>query len=331
MRRRPTDRRRGVALLAVAFSLVLIAGPIVQAGISISADSRRHAQSGITPLEPNDEFDTATNITLPFDRSDLETSFDDTDIYAVSLQPGDQVTVSLRFSHANGDIDVFIADPYHDLINQSTSITDNESTSFRAGIAGTYFIVVEGWAESTTPYALTVTGTDGELPTNDQFEYNDGFATATAIPPSFDRAELRIAGGEYDYYAVTVPDNTRLNVTARFNATVSDIDIRIYNGTETLLGTGFSAFGNETATVAVEDGGTYYLEVFSRNDASAWYHLSVTTEPLPPDDTSPTTASTTSTTEGSSTTTTGDAGPGFTLVLTVVILSLLATVTAVRA
>lgn len=321
-----------VTLLVIG-AIALTTGLLVTA-VAATPQAATSVEDRHTQLEPNDEFDTATNITIPYERDGLETSFDDTDIYAVTLQPGVRVTTTVAFSHADGDIDLYILDPNRDLIRQSTSITDDESTAFQAGIDGTYYIVVDGWADTPTPYAITVTGTQDELPTNDQFEYNDGFSTATDIDPSFDRAELRIAGGEYDYYAVTVPDNTQLNVTARHNASIADLDLRIYNETQGLLATGLSAFDNETATAQIRAGGTYYIEVSSHNDNSAWYHLTLNTEPISPTEpttTPPTQPSTTTddqppqTTTTPAATTTGDDGPGFTIPLTIIAILLIAT------
>ncbi|MBK8013543.1 MAG: hypothetical protein IPK13_19585 [Deltaproteobacteria bacterium] len=66
----------------------------------------------------------------------------DDDYYAVDLAEGTQASIGLAFSHVDGDIDLEVFDPELTLVAHSATLSDNESASFRAQLAGQYFIRV---------------------------------------------------------------------------------------------------------------------------------------------------------------------------------------------
>lgn len=305
-----------ILLAGILFGVLLTQTPALAS--SVPSES-----SSFQVQEPNDDFDTATNISLPTEKFNLETSYNDTDFYAISLQPGIQVTVSVGFTHADGDIDLYIADPNRDRIQSNTSDTDDESITFTPGMSGTYYIVVVGWADTPTPYSLTVTGDQQPSPANDDLEYNNGFSTATNITTPYDRDELRITPSDTDVFAVQVPADHRVTITTLFNHSHADIDLHVYNATQDLLRVGYSHTDNETVTLSTDDQTTIYIEVASDQANAAYYTLTVTSQPLSKITT--TTEITTTTTTAPSTTT-GAEGPGFTLALTLLTLTILTTV-----
>lgn len=93
-------------------------------------------------FEPNDDFASATPVesgTYP----NLSIQPGDIDVYAVDLRAGEPLSAEITFSHAAGDLDMALVDPTTErVLAVSDSTTDDESISYVAPEAGTYYLVV---------------------------------------------------------------------------------------------------------------------------------------------------------------------------------------------
>lgn len=225
--------------------------------------------------EPNDDFDSAAPISPPFDGGDLAVATGDTDYFAVELQGGDRLDVSVSTDDQESDVDLLVFDPSRDRIAGSVSPDADESVSLRAGRDGTHYVLVVGWSDAETTYSLSVAREEGEPPDNDEFEYNDGFSSASEIEVPFERSGLRLAGGDVDMFALDVPADRRLHVEATFTHDDADVDLRLYDSDRGLVATGFSTTDDESVSVPIADGGRYVIEVFSSAGGSTEYALSV--------------------------------------------------------
>lgn len=98
-------------------------------------------------FENNNIFDDAFKLsddenTLLSDLGGLGVLLDD-DFYEIEVTAGSlDLSIDLFFSHANGNIDLFLFDSDENQLSSSTSLTDNESLNFTVDKAGTYFIKV---------------------------------------------------------------------------------------------------------------------------------------------------------------------------------------------
>ena len=63
-------------------------------------------------LEENDTFGTATRVSGPaYTRGALRACPADLDVFRIALVVGQQVSVRVRFTHADGDIDAYLFNP----------------------------------------------------------------------------------------------------------------------------------------------------------------------------------------------------------------------------
>jgi type II secretory pathway pseudopilin PulG len=110
-------------------------------------------------FEPNDGFENATALD-PGTYTGLESTKNDLDVYAVDVVAGESLSAAISFSHAEGDLDLFLLGPDQTTRQVSDSTTDGENISYVAGETGTHYLVVVGFEGATAPYSLSVSVTD---------------------------------------------------------------------------------------------------------------------------------------------------------------------------
>ena len=103
-------------------------------------------------LEPNDTMDSAILAALPFAVSGTITA-QDMDVYQVTTT-ADVLSVTLRFDHAQGDLDLALYDAAGGLVDSSESTEDEERIDVFVG-GGTHFVVVYGYQDATGAYTLS--------------------------------------------------------------------------------------------------------------------------------------------------------------------------------
>jgi len=107
-------------------------------------------------FEPNDDFENAS-ILGPGSYGGFEITENDIDIYGVELDSGETLSASIRFAHAEGDLDAFLFDPTQsEELQAGISETDDENITHVATESGTYYLVVVGYQGATAPYNLTI-------------------------------------------------------------------------------------------------------------------------------------------------------------------------------
>jgi uncharacterized protein (TIGR03382 family) len=86
------------------------------------------------------------------------------DVYELNWTGGDLV-VDLLFSHAQGDLDLFVwgNDTATNLLGSGLSVSDNEQVVVPGLAAGTYWIHIDGWQGASADYKLNVIPTPGAL------------------------------------------------------------------------------------------------------------------------------------------------------------------------
>lgn len=110
------------------------------------------------PFEPNQDAERATPVQDGFASDDAWIDVDDLDVYAIELEQGSQLRLTLKFDHQLGDIDVAVyAGELHGLKAASgVSASDDESVRLRIDVTQTYYIVVFGYQGAVNAYHIRV-------------------------------------------------------------------------------------------------------------------------------------------------------------------------------
>jgi hypothetical protein len=118
-------------------------------------------------LEDNDTVATATAVSgEALARSGLRVCPADADVFRVPLRVGQRVEVALTFTHARGDLDVYLYAPgvtdfsHARPTAASDGQRDNERLTHTATVAGEHLVLVQGFegAQNTYDLSLRVTG-----------------------------------------------------------------------------------------------------------------------------------------------------------------------------
>lgn len=273
--------------------------------VETATNDTETAANDSTDLEPNDDFDSAVTVSSGT-YSDLAIDENDVDVYALGLDAGESLSVTVTFNHSEGDLDAALVDATsRRTVAISESVTDNESISYVAPANGTYYLVVYGYQNATAPYNLSIsqsgdavadigtetpvdngtetpvdngteTPVDGGNDTSD-FEPNDEFENATVIADG-NYTDLAIGTGDLDVYAVDLATGESLNATIEFNHSEGDLDMALVDSiTQQSVAVSESTTDDESLAYVAPANGTYYLVVFGYQGASAAYDLAITT------------------------------------------------------
>ena len=141
--------------------------------------------------EPNDTFETATNLGTVGNFNQFGLSIhapNNDDYYQITAASDGPATVSIYFTHANGDLDMAMYDGGQNQIALSNGVSDSESFTVSLVAGATYYIRPYGYNGSTNAdYSLSISGPP--IPP-DYYEPND---TLRQLPISARWAALRKA------------------------------------------------------------------------------------------------------------------------------------------
>jgi hypothetical protein len=178
----------------------------------------------------------------------------DSDWFAVSLDPDDELDIDVLFSHAEGDINVQLLDAAGGILDTGTSIDDHERVSHLAASAEQVFLVVDLFTEDGAwignEYDLEVRILNRAVCTEDVFEDNDDFASAAPLPQPGQIGPLMLCEGDDDWFAIDLLAGQTLDVDALFVHLEGDLDIELLDDLGNEITHGASADNNESLTWA---------------------------------------------------------------------------------
>jgi hypothetical protein len=241
-------------------------------------------------FEDNDNF--AGAYTLPvadatYTGLTINTANDD-DYYRIVPTTSGTVSVSVAFTHSQGDIDMRVFNASQTQIGISDATGNAESFSWNATAGQAYFIRVYGYQGATNPsYSMTidVPGTAPPVIPPDSLEENDTFATARSLTASDQTySSLTInAANDDDYYAIVPANSGTLVVSTAFTHSQGNVDLQVLNSSQVQLGLSNSMANAEQLSLAVTAGQTYYVRVFGASGAtSPNYSLTIDVPSAPP-------------------------------------------------
>jgi hypothetical protein len=226
----------------------------------------------------------------------------DEDYFRVTVDDGMVLRVDLTFSHAAGNLNLWIygspADYPNGWLARSTSLTDDEAVSLpnHTGVPHEYWIWVQAASSfDSNDYAMDVSIAPDLCfgAPDDAYEPNDACASAAPVSAGLITG-LHLGSADPDYYAVVLPDGQAIRADLYFtHDDLADVQLRLYDGCGAPLRSSFSATDDESATYANETGGpqTIVIDAFISTTSvgtCADYDLLVTLMPDPcpttPDD-----------------------------------------------
>lgn len=118
---------------------------------------------GIDDLyEENDDFQTASPLSV-WEQIEAISAYGDADFYSVSLPAGTTITATAAFTHAWGDIDMWLYDQNFQEIAYSLSETDTEEVTGTITVEGQLYIKVDLYSGICNGYTLMVQADCSEL------------------------------------------------------------------------------------------------------------------------------------------------------------------------
>ena len=196
----------------------------------------------------------------------------DTDYFAVTLAAFDEITVDLTFLTAEGDIDLYLADPSGAVVASSTTLTDDESVGpFTATIAGEWLVVADLYAD-----AGVFPGNDYDLDiavvaascTDDSFEDNDTDTTPTVIGAG-SYTSLVSCPTDDDWYSIPLLAGDEITVDLTFANAEGDLDVRLYDPTGATVALGNTTTDDESVSHTAGAGGDFLILVEMYADGGA--------------------------------------------------------------
>jgi len=199
---------------------------------------------------------------------------------------GDTITLALRFTDADGDLDLEL---YRDdtRVGRSGSVTDDEDITFEVDAAGTYYARIYqfsfGDVSPSVPYGFTWTidgGGDPGVCIEDRFEENDRSLDGTPLTAGSPQSATLCAGDD-DWFLLGTPgaaDRSTVNLVFRHDGGAGDIDMEIYRevtGDVPFLVGAYSGNDNEQLSFN-GNGNRAWARVFSgRPGAEADYRIAL--------------------------------------------------------
>ncbi len=218
-------------------------------------------------LEENDAAPLATLIGAGLEAG-LVSCDGDEDWFSIALAEGDELSVTVSFTAAEGDIDLEVLDPNGSQLGLSETITDTESVGpLVAAVAGAHLVRVflygDAGATPGSAYDLDISVVPAVVPdpdpepdpeptpsawdcsSGDVFESNDDPGSAVLIYDGY-YTDLTSCGDD-DYYWVSLGSFSTLIVDVWFDHAEGDVDVGIFDSWGSLVDSGISETSNETA------------------------------------------------------------------------------------
>jgi len=243
------------------------------------------AVTPVVPVCPEDGYEDndtqATATTYPGDPVVGQICAGDVDFFKIALNVGDALTASLAFTHADGDIDLYLYGPTGNLIDWSVSTTNSESIAYTATAAGTYAVRVFGVGQAENAYTLTLAVVPvTPICAEDAYEQNDTQATATRYPGA--ALHGQICASDPDWVSVALNAGDSMRATLTFTNSVGDLELALYNQSGAFIGSSTTTSNTEQIDYTAAAAGTYALKVYGFLTAENAYTLTVSVVPATP-------------------------------------------------
>lgn len=191
----------------------------------------------------------------------------DDDFWRVTADGDQELTISVSFSNAEGDLDLRVRDAVGSILGSSASVENVESVT--TCVAAGDFVVAQvlGFSGSEADYDIEVGRIDTACDcTPDEFEPNES-ADAERIAP-FGSFEGSICPGDEDVFIIAGPGQAFVEVT--FDGEVLDLDVELLGPDGAVVDSSRTTAGVETISVDIGPG-THAVRIFPFDDGTIGY------------------------------------------------------------
>ncbi|MDY0063169.1 MAG: pre-peptidase C-terminal domain-containing protein, partial [Myxococcota bacterium] len=229
-------------------------------------------------LEDNDTLEQARPIAAG-EYGGLQICADDLDLFAIAVNAGDTVTTTIRFTHAEGDLDLYLVDEEGWVLDASESEADQETLTVVAEAAGRLLFAVVDYDAAEAAYTLSVQVEPAAVSCRDDgLEENDTLATATPIAAG-NHANLAICANDMDFFVFSVNAGDVVQAGISFSNAEGDLDLYLLDSAGTILAYSDGEEDGELLTHTAAAAGSLYLAVLGFDGAENGYALALTLEP----------------------------------------------------
>lgn len=215
----------------------------------------------------NDDTSTATALAVGADPLDAEICSGDEDFYRFTIPADGQVTATLTFTHADGDLDAELLDVDGAVLRSSSSSNDDEVLELDLD-AGDYGLRVYGYQGAENDYTVAITFTEddggGSPDGNDSLETAEELASGASITAAIDES------GDVDFYRVNA-DTTHATLT--FTHADGDLDLELLDADGASIHT--SQGTSDTEIVEGSGAAPLFLRVYGYSSATGDYSLTL--------------------------------------------------------
>ncbi len=177
---------------------------------------------------------------------------------------GCELTAELRFTDADGDVDVRLYDdPFGIPLRSSTTATDNERIAFELPADGTYFLDVVLFGDGGNDYELDLQVDCPEplrCPEDDDLEDNDDIASSTALEGNLNRRRGVACHDDPDYYALELAEGCSLQADVRYDRD-SELVVELRDGGDAVVVEGAQANDGQVLFFDAPAAGDYHVYV----------------------------------------------------------------------
>ena len=196
----------------------------------------------------------------------------DEDWFAFDMYAGETLLVDTYFTHADGDVELQVADSTGAVVAGSYSSDDDESVSWPVAADETFYIVVYLASDDVAPgntYDLSIDYMAAPTCTDDTFEEDDTLGDATNMgTTAVTETGLMACPSDDDWFEYQLYDGETLLVDVLFTDADGDIDVEVTDDTGAVLDTGASTSDDESLSVPITASGHYYVRVWLVSDDS---------------------------------------------------------------
>ncbi len=203
--------------------------------------------------EENDVFLDAAIINNNTIYTDL--TCNDDDFYAFWATEGYLVNITIQFTYAEGDLDLYLLDDFNFSLTVSSTATNYENILWGATYTGWHVIQVDDYQinKNYTLYA-------GVVWVDDLYESNNDINSSAELLSYGEYSDLTCLNP--DFYNITLPADVWINISLYFENINGDIDLYLYNSSQFEIAWSESYTDNEFIFYYIDIAGIYYIEVY---------------------------------------------------------------------
>ncbi|MCB9530706.1 MAG: pre-peptidase C-terminal domain-containing protein [Myxococcales bacterium] len=223
-------------------------------------------------LENNDDLGGAEPLP-PELYNNLNVCADDEDWYRFPAGAGDTIALTLSFSHAEGDIDLQLVDATGAVLAGAASSTDDETLTYVAPAAATYyarvFVYADTGATLGNSYNLRLRITPAPTACAADALEDDDTTDAATIVGDETITDLNLCAGDDDYFLLFLLEGETLTATADFVHAEGDIDLAVLDAEGATLRVANGVDDGETLTYVAPTSDLYYVRATLYRDTGS--------------------------------------------------------------